>query len=256
MKKNKNINDVKIYEDTYDLSVLPNIYLVARLDGRCFSSLTKKMKLNKPFDDSFQEVMCNIIIHIMQNSGFNILYGYTESDEISFLFDKDTDVFNRRTNKLVSTLASIASSVFTFYTKQIVSFDCRISHLPTIEDALDYFHWRQHDASRNALIGYCYWTLRKEHTQGYVNNFLSKKNASEQQEILFQNGINYNDIPSWQKQGTGFYWIQEEKVGFNPLDKTEIIVKRNKLYKNTNLSYGQNYSDLLNKIITKEGKNE
>lgn len=247
----KETNNIETFEENYDLSVLPNIYIVVRLDGRCFSSLTQKMKFEKPFDSNFSEIMCKIIEHIMQDSGFNILYGYTQSDEISFLLNKDNDIFSRRTNKIISVLSSLASSVFTFYSKQLVSFDARISHLPTIEDVLNYFRWRQHDASRNALNGYCHWMLRKEHTQKYVVDFLSKKNSSEQQEILFQGGINYNDVPNWQKQGIGYYWKKEKIFGLNPLTREQMICDRNRLYKDNNLSYGQNYTNLLTKILEK-----
>ncbi|MFY0581846.1 hypothetical protein ACN28S_53015 [Cystobacter fuscus] len=41
-------------------------------------------------------------------------------------------------------------------------FDSRV-WLGVNEDAvLDYFRWRQADATRCALNGWCYWTLRKE----------------------------------------------------------------------------------------------
>lgn len=245
---------IKIFENIYDLCVLPNIYIVARLDGRSFSSLTKKMNLKKPFDDNFQNIMSSIVEKIMKDSGFNIVYGYTQSDEISFLFDFDVDCFNRRINKYVSTLASLASSIFTLHSKEIVSFDCRISHLPTIKDVIDYFQWRQNDASRNALGGYCYWKLRENHTRKYTVDFLDKKSASERQELLFQAGVNYNDIINWHKRGIGFYWSKEKKLGINPLTNEEKTVERNKLYKDLNLPYKDEYSTLLNEIIKKEEK--
>jgi tRNA(His) 5'-end guanylyltransferase len=244
------MNDVKKFEEVYDLSVLANIYLVVRLDGRCFSSLTEKRGYQKPFDDIFNKTMCNIVEYIMRDSGFNILYGYTQSDEISFLFDKDTDCFNRRVNKLTSVLASLAASVFTSCTNEIVSFDARISYLPTLENVLDYFKWRQHDASRNALNGYCYWELRKKHTQKYAVDFLNGKSSAQQQEILFQQGINYNNVVGWHKQGIGFYWKKEKKSGVNPTTNEKIIGERNKLHKDVTLSHGKDYEILLHKILT------
>jgi|SRR5271154_5638607 len=239
---------IRIFEDNYDLSFLPNTYIVARLDGRSFSDLTKSMNLEKPFDHRFQQIMCNVVESIMRDSGFNIIYGYTQSDEISFLFKFGVDNFSRRINKYISILSSLASSAFTFYSKCIVSFDCRISQLPSSEEMVDYFRWRQEDASRNCLNGYCFWKLREKHSRDYVINFLDKKSASERQEILFQEGINYNDIPIWQKRGTGFYWKKEEKLGINPLTKEETTVERNKLYRDLNISYGEAYDDFLRKI--------
>jgi tRNA(His) guanylyltransferase len=45
-------------------------------------------------------------------SELNAIYGYTESDEISVLFHRDTDLFDREIEKLVSISAGVASSVF------------------------------------------------------------------------------------------------------------------------------------------------
>lgn len=246
---------IKIFEDNYDICILPNIYIVARLDGRSFSSLTKKMNLQKPFDDTFNQVMSSIVEGIMKDSGYNIVYGYHQSDEISFLFKFGVDTFNRRINKYISTLSSLASSIFTFHTKEIVSFDCRISHLPTIDNVIDYFHWRQKDAARNALHGYCYWKLREKFSVKTVVNLLNKKSQNDKQEILFESGINYNDVTNWHKRGIGFYWVKESKLGINPLTKEEILVDRNKLYKDLNLTYGENYSLFLRNLNIKEREN-
>ena len=30
--------------------------------------------------------------------------------------------------------------------------------------------------------------------------------VADKNELLFQRGINFNDLPSWQKRGVGFYW--------------------------------------------------
>jgi tRNA(His) guanylyltransferase len=36
---------------------------------------------------------------------------------------------------------------------------------------------------------------------------------ADKNELLFQHGINYNDLPNWQKRGTGLYWEDYEKIG-------------------------------------------
>ena len=38
-------------------------------------------------------------------------------------------------------------------------------------------------------------------------------------ELLFQKGINYNDLPGWQKKGVGVYFKDIEKEGFDPIKK-------------------------------------
>ncbi len=45
-------------------------------------------------------------------------------------------------------------------------------------------------------------------------------------ELLFQNGINFNDLPVWQKRGIGFYWQVVPKEGHNPQTGEIVITER------------------------------
>ena len=73
-------------EDRHERHVAPEAYLVARLDGRAFHTLTKDLGVEKPFDAGFRDAMINAAKHVMQ-SGFNTAYAFVQSDEISVLFD-------------------------------------------------------------------------------------------------------------------------------------------------------------------------
>ena len=66
------------------------------------------------------------------NCGFNIIFGYTQSDEISLLFHRDITDFGRRQNKYVSILAGTASAVLSLRLGTLATFDCRISQLPDV----------------------------------------------------------------------------------------------------------------------------
>ena len=78
---------MRIYEQSLDQYVLPDMYIAARLDGRSFTRLTKEIcKFEAPFDEKFRDLMVNTVKMLMTDSGFRIIYGYTESDEISLLF--------------------------------------------------------------------------------------------------------------------------------------------------------------------------
>lgn len=52
-------------------------------------------------------------------------YAYTESDEISVLFDPGLTLFGRSVEKLVSISAGIATAAFTYAAGQLVHFDSR-----------------------------------------------------------------------------------------------------------------------------------
>ena len=206
---------MRVFETASDLCVLPGIYMVARIDGRHFHTLTKEGgKFEAPFDEKFRDLMTGTVKHLMKNSGFNFVYGYTESDEISLLFNFESQDFGRKLRKLNSILAGETSAKFSLLYGDIGVFDCRISQLPNKSDVVDYFRWRNEDAFRNALNAWCYWTLRKEgQSKKDASTVIEGLSVAEKNELLFQHGINFNDLPLWQKRGIGFYWESYEKDG-------------------------------------------
>jgi tRNA(His) guanylyltransferase len=241
---------MRIFETAHDHCVLPNIYMVARIDGRNFTKLTKEThNFEAPFDVIFRDYMVQTVAHLM-TCGFRIIYGYTQSDEISLLFARDETSFARKTRKYTSILAGEASAKFSLLLKDLAAFDCRISQLPTAEDVVDYFRWRSEDAFKNALNAHCYWKLRANGKNSTVaTEQLRGMSIANKNQLLFENGINFNDLPSWQKRGIGFYWQQLEKEGTNP--KTGDTIKANKrmLHIEYELPMKDDYSQFIQNII-------
>ena len=93
----------------HHLTVPPGMWAVLRMDGRSFSSFTEKL-FDKPFDYEFHELMASTVRAVV--AGFNAVYGYTESDEISLLLRHDFNEYSREVEKLVSLSASMASAAF------------------------------------------------------------------------------------------------------------------------------------------------
>lgn len=58
------------------------------------------------------------------NCGFNVIYGYTESDEISLLFHPQENSFSRKFRKFNSVLAGEASAKFSILLK-LISTTCQ-----------------------------------------------------------------------------------------------------------------------------------
>jgi tRNA(His) 5'-end guanylyltransferase len=150
-----------------DLHVLcqtqAGLHMAARLDGRSFTRLTKQVyNFEAPFDPRFRDLMVETAEHLMSACGFNIVYGFTESDKISVLFGLEENRFGRELRKLISILAGDASAKFSLLLGALACFDCRIAQLPSLELVLDYFRWRSEDAQRNALNAHGYWLLRKQ----------------------------------------------------------------------------------------------
>lgn len=236
--------EMRQYEQSLDQCILPEIYIVARLDGRSFTKLTKETcKFEAPFDERFRDMMVSTVKALME-SGFNIVYGYTESDEISLLFNRDDSTFGRKTRKINSVLAGAASAAFSLEAEVPAVFDCRVVPLPTIERVKDYFIWRQEDAHRNSLNSWCYWTLRKEgKSQQEATAMLSGKSVGFKNELLFERGINYNDLPAWQKRGIGVYYKSMTKKGFNPITGETIEAQRRQLFTDHEIMLGEKYGE-------------
>ena len=238
---------MRTYEQSLDQQILPDMYIVARLDGRSFTRLTKEIcKFEALFDIRFRDLMVDTVKELMDSSGFNIVYGYTESDEISLLFHKDDDTFGRKVRKINTTLAGEASAFFSLKLGQKAAFNCRVVPLPNIDRVKDYFAWRQEDSHRNSLNAWAYWTLRKEgKTVEEATAAAEGKSVAEKNELLFQRGINYNDLPSWQKRGTGIYYADVMKEGFNPITNEKVMVKRRGLKVDYELPLEDGYREFI-----------
>ncbi len=243
---------MRLYETIHDQYVLPGIYMVARLDGRSFTHLTREVHhFEAPYDLRFRDTMVNTMSYLMVESGFQILCGYTQSDEMSLLFHPDEKTFSRKIRKYISILAGECSAKFSLLLNAQACFDCRISQLPRESDVLDYFRWRSEDAHRNALNAHCYWTLRKEGASAdSASQYLSGMSIAEKNEFLFQKGINFNDLPAWQKRGIGVVWELYEKEAWNPKEHSPVVAQRKRFRIEYELPMGERYSEYILKILS------
>ncbi len=243
---------MRVYEQSLDQCITPMTYMIARLDGRGFTKLTKeKCNYKAPFDERFRDSMIKTVEYLM-DCGFRVVYGFTESDEISLLFHKDENAFARKVRKYNSTLAGEASAVFSLDIGKIATFDCRIIPLPNIELVIDYFLWRQEDAHRNSLNAHCYWLLRKQgKSKKEATDILEGQSVAFKNELLFASGINYDKLPNWQKRGIGIWKEEYEKEGINPItnEKTKAIRTRNHI--EYDLPLGKEYASLLCNLLEK-----
>jgi len=244
---------MRVFETTHDYCVLPEVYMAARIDGRSFTRLTKEIhKFEAPFDIRFRDLMVETTKHLM-DCGFRIIYGYTESDEISLLFNLSDNTFGRKLRKLNSILAGEASAKFSLLLGDMACFDARISELPTRELVVDYFRWRNEDAHRNALNSYCYWTSRRNgKSVGQATGFLEGMSVADKNELLFQNGINFNDVPNWQKRGIGLYWNNYQKSAVNPVTQENVTAVRRQICIDYELPMKAGYSEFIKNLLADE----
>lgn len=239
------------YETAHDLCVLPGIHMVARLDGRGFTKLLRERHpFEAPFDPRFRDMMVETGRHLM-DCGIKFLLCYSQSDEISLLFHPDENSFRRKLRKLNSVLAGEASAKFSLLLGDVASFDCRISQLPQENDVADYFRWRNEDAHRNALNAHCYWLLRKQGSKPEAaQKEIDGLSVPAKNEMLFaQGGINFNDLPQWEKRGWALRWQNITKHAVNPKTGEEVEVERRQLTLDLELPMREEFSNLVRGLL-------
>lgn len=222
-----NLGDrMKSYENIERRYLTRRMPTLIRLDGKAFHSFTRGFQ--KPFDMILMKAMWETTKYLCENiMGCKI--GYTQSDEIQLLLTDYENIntqswFDKNIQKMVSISASMATIAFNrsfdevagkFYSENITDnwnsdwvdnlfekynkrkntalFDSRVYSIPK-EEVCNAFIWRQQDATRNAIqmVGQANFSHKQ----------LQNKNCNQIQEMLFQEkGINFNDLPVYQKRG-------------------------------------------------------
>jgi tRNA(His) guanylyltransferase len=230
---------MKEYEIYNNLKVPSGSKLILRLDGRNFHRLTNKLDLNRPYDENFINTMVLTAKDIFKE--FSPLLIYIFSDEINILLSEIP--FSGRIEKLNSVFPSLAASslslhlteFFTENIKNIISFDSRAIPISNDEDIVKYFKWRQDEAWRNCVNSYGYWTLRKNFSSKIATEKLQNLKSAAIHELLFERGINLNDLPKYQKRGIAIYKEKKEIVGLNPKTNKEESSYRNYIFVDKNL---------------------
>lgn len=215
-------------------------WAILRLDGRGFTRFTEE-RCEKPFDDRFHSWMVAVARAVLDD--FGGLYAYTESDEVSLLLPRSWALFDREVEKAVSVSAGLASATFALACGAAAHFDARAIVAATDVQVVDYFRWRQADAARCALNGWCYWTLRKDGLDARAaTGQLAGLSVADKNELLFRRGVNFNDLPAWQRRGTGLWWDTVPHVGRNPLTGAQVPTTRRRVREDRELPVGDEYS--------------
>lgn len=219
---------MKEYEKAGQRYLTRRTPILLRLDGSHFHTFTKNFK--KPFDDVLIKTMQETAKFLCENI-MGATIAYTESDEITVLlvdYKKITSQtwFDNRQNKIESIAASMCTMAFNkFFAKNVKEFiynngenfevnseeyklyetykkavkrgayfDCRAFNIPK-EEVTNNFYWRQLDASRNSIqmVGQANFSHKE----------LQNKSCNDIQDMLMtQKGINWNDLPTYQKRGS------------------------------------------------------
>ena len=241
---------LRAYENSHDQVVPSEVYVVARLDGRGFTRLTKELlRLEVPFDQRFQEAMAGVVEHLM-GVGIKALYGYAQSDEISLLFDPAERAFGGKLRKYLSILAGESSGHLSLALGRVAAFDARLSLLPSAELVVDYFRWRQEDCRRNALSAYGYWEQRKRGVSGTeAAGRLEGLTIPDKIALVAGFGIDFQALPAWQRLGVGVFWEPYKKEGQDPRTGKTVMASRRRLRREMSLPSGEEYGRFVRRLL-------
>ncbi|WP_063563014.1 tRNA(His) guanylyltransferase Thg1 family protein [Paenibacillus sp. O199] len=199
MKKDNLGDRMKGYEDVSRIYLIKRTPIILRIDGKAFQTYTKG--LERPFSSYLADCFWETTKYVAKEM-MGVKVAYHQSDEVSFLLTNYHKVtteswFDNNLQKMVSVAASLFTYKFNDLTRGVIDkpalFDCRSFVLPK-EEVVNYFIWRQQEASKNSVSMFAQSNFPHKALQGL--------NGSQLQEKLFQErNINWNDIPTWQKRG-------------------------------------------------------
>lgn len=217
------------YEQIPKTKLMRRCPVALRIDGKAFHTFTRGFQ--KPFDEVLIKSMQETMKYLCENIQGCVL-GYTQSDEITLIlvdYKKLTSSawFDYEVQKICSIAASIATMAFNKAFRKNVNdwwftpfsgvikefqeretlyktyknaiekgamFDCRCFNISK-EEVTNLVYWRQLDATRNSI-----------QVVGQVNfshKELQNKSCNEIQDMLMtQKGVNWNDLPIYQKRGS------------------------------------------------------
>lgn len=201
-KRNDEFGDrMKGYENAYRIKLPKRLPVMIRIDGKAFHTYTRGME--KPFD----EVLTNAFWETCKYLASEVIgckVVYHQSDEITLLLTnydqlKTESWFDNNLQKMASIAASLATAKFnevmrvTHPEKQLALFDARVWVLPQ-EEVNNAFLWRQQDASKNSIS-----MVAQAH---FSQKTLNQLNGAEMKEkLLVEKGVDWNNLPVWQKRG-------------------------------------------------------
>ncbi len=182
--------------------------MVARLEGVDFEEILKSpdFGFSQPYDASFNKIMLKTTTRLLGADTCG-RFGFTEHLEMSVLLDPAA-VEQRwgEAANLLTYLSSVASTKLSLHLDMEAVFKCQLFSFGQPELAVAYFNWRQQEAPHNGLSRHCAFLLAKEdRTPDQVRTILDGMAPLEMEEILRQQGVEYNALPSWQRHGTGVY---------------------------------------------------
>ncbi len=223
---------MKLFERRHDTRLMPQLPIVIRLDGRGFSTWTRRRK--RPYDERLSLLMIDLTRALVIETQAAV--GYTQSDEISLVIipktyadtknpNKSQVYFDARHQKIVSVTASFAGAFFNREVPQripekatkLAAFDCRAFEMPSAPEAANALLWREIDATKNSLQMAARTVCSHSEMQGRPPSWMHEQ--------LHARGLNWDSMDDGFKRGTFVRrrLIEKSPGVFRPLIEPEVL---------------------------------
>ncbi len=73
--------------------------------------------------------------------------------------------------------------------------------------------------------------------------------VADKNELLFQSGINFNNLPAWQKRGVGLYWENYLKQSTDPRTGNSVTAERRRIKRDMELPIGIDYGGFIARFL-------
>ncbi|KAG8383435.1 hypothetical protein BUALT_Bualt04G0012900 [Buddleja alternifolia] len=211
----------------YESRLMPNTWIVIRIDGCHFHRFSEVHEFEKPNDAHALDLMNSCATSVLEEFK-DIVFAYGVSDEYS---------------EIVSAVVSFFSSMYTMKWKEFFPqkemnfspyFDGRAVCYPSCQILRDYLAWRQVDCHINNQYNTSFWMLVKSgKSKSEAQNYLKGTQAQEKNELLVQlSGIvdYYNTLPLMFRRGSSVYWdkvmeMVDNKEGGVGISHMIVVVK-------------------------------
>lgn len=200
----------KGYEKDAQKKLSKDSYAVVRMDGKNFSSYTKRFA--KPYDFNFMEAMDETTRQLCATIP-GVVLAYTQSDEISIVFsdlqnEKSQMWLGGKLSKILSLSAATCTAMFIrqmgIDEGQIPVFDARCHPLSGPDEIQEYTRWRRFDAQKNSVT----MAAHVLHSHSFLEGISSKGRLS------LLEGTEYEKLPEGFYNGRVTYREQYVEKGF------------------------------------------
>jgi tRNA(His) guanylyltransferase len=98
---------------------------------------------------------------------------------------------------------------------------------------------------------WCYGTLRKlGRTAARATTTLGSASTSRKNELLYAEGVNFNEVPAGQRRGVGLWWEAYERTAHDPVRGIDVTATRRRVKVERELPMKDGYRVLVELIAT------